>query len=137
VLLKELRIRRHAGPDNPMGSHALRLSNPTVLIHGTNRPWGIGTRNSHGCIRLYQKDISRLFGMVKRGTRVTIVNQHVKAAARGGRVYLEVHDCEDGRDPYPNALKVLQAKNLTSRVDLEKVREACRMRTGLLVDVSK
>ena len=56
------------GPDNPLGSRALRLSNRTLLIHGTNRPWGIGTRNTHGCIRLYEEDIARLFGMVEQGT---------------------------------------------------------------------
>jgi L,D-transpeptidase ErfK/SrfK len=125
------------GPDNPMGSHALRLSNPTVLIHGTNRPWGIGARVSHGCIRLFQEDIARLFGMIRRGTPVAIVNQPVKAADKGGRVYLEVHDNEDGRDLYGEALKVLEAKNLTSRVDLKKIRKASRERKGLLVDVSK
>jgi len=125
------------GPDNPMGSHALRLSNRTLLIHGTDRPWGIGTRSSHGCIRLYQEDIARLFGMVRRGTPVAIVNQPVKAAARGDRVYLQVHDYEDGRDLYSEALKVLKAKNLTSRVDLAITRKASRERTGLLVDVSK
>lgn len=48
------------GPDNPLGSRALRLSDRTLLIHGTNRPWGIGTRSSHGCIRLYEEDIARL-----------------------------------------------------------------------------
>jgi len=53
------------GPDNPMGSHALRLSKRNVLIHGTNRPWGIGARVSHGCIRLYQEDIAQLFGMIR------------------------------------------------------------------------
>jgi len=125
------------GPDNPMGSHALRLSKPTVLIHGTNRPWGIGARVSHGCIRLYQEDISRLFGMIRRGTPVAIVNQHVKAADRGGRVYLQVHDNEDRRDRYGEGLKVLEAKNLMNRVDLKKIRKATRERTGLLVDVSK
>ena len=125
------------GPDNPMGSHALRLSNPTLLIHGTNRPWGIGMRSSHGCIRLYQEDISVLFGMVKRGTPVAIVDQPVKAAARGDRVYLQVHDAWDGRDLYDEALKVLEAKNLESQVDLEKTRKATGARTGLLVDVSK
>lgn len=124
------------GPDNPMGSHALRLSNRTVLIHGTNRPWGIGARNSHGCIRLYQKDIARLFGMVRRGTEVTIVNQPVKAAVRGDHIFLEVHDYEDGRDLYGEALKVLEARNLASRADPVKIREACRERTGLLTDVS-
>jgi len=125
------------GPDNPLGSHALRLSNPTLLIHGTNRPWGIGMRVSHGCIRLHQEDIAHLFGMVKSGTRVAIVNQPVKAAAAGGRVYLEVYDDEGGRDLYSDALKVLGSKDLTGRVDLEKTRKACRERTGLLVDVSK
>jgi len=125
------------GPDNPLGSHALRLSNPTLLIHGTNRPWGIGERVSHGCIRLYQEDIALLFGMVRRGTRVSIVDQPVKAAAEGDRIYLQVHDYRDGRDLYREALEVLKAKNLASRVDLKKTQNACRERTGLLVDVSR
>jgi L,D-transpeptidase ErfK/SrfK len=125
------------GPDNPMGSHALRLSNPTVLIHGTDRPWGIGTRDSHGCIRLYQEDIARLFGMTRNGTLVSIVNQPVNAAAKGDRVFLEVHDYEDERDLYREAVAVLEAKDLTSRVDLEKARKAVQDRTGLLVDVTK
>ena len=94
-------------------------------------------RSSHGCIRLYPEDIVRLFGMVKRRTPVVIVDQPVKAAARGDRVYLQVHGVEDGRDLYDQALKVLEAKKMTSRVDLGKTRKACRERTGLLVDVTK
>ncbi len=126
------------GPENPLGSHALRLSNPTVLIHGTNRPWGIGARVSHGCIRLYQEDIARLFEMIQRGTPVTIVNQPVKAAAIGDRVYLQVQDYEEGgRDLYDEALKVLEAKNLTNQVDLMKIRKASQERTGLLLDISR
>lgn len=125
------------GPDNPMGSHALRLSDPTLLIHGTNRPWGIGMRSSHGCIRLYPEDIVRLFGMVKRRTTVVIVDQPVKAAARGDRVYLQVHGDGNGKDLYGKALKVLEAKHLDGRVDPAKIRKACRKRTGLLVDVSE
>jgi len=124
------------GPDNPMGSHALRLSKRTVLIHGTNRPWGIGSRVSHGCIRLYQEDIAELFGMIRRGAPVAIVNQPVKAAERGGRVYLQVHDNGDGRDLYAEGLKALESKNLTNRVDLKKIRKASRERKGLLVDVT-
>ena len=125
------------GPNNPMGSHALRLSDPTVLIHGTNRPWGIGNRDSHGCIRLYPEDIVRLFRTVRRGTPVTIVNQPVLTAVRGDRVYMAVHDYGDGRNLYFEALKVLEAKGLTSRVNLKMVRKAGRERTGLLVDISK
>jgi hypothetical protein len=61
----------------------------------------------------------------------------VKAVAKGDRVYLQVHDYEDGRDLYREALNVLEAKNLANRVDLKKTRMACRKRTGLLVNVSK
>lgn len=125
------------GPDNPMGSRALRLSNRTVLIHGTNRPWGIGTRNSHGCIRLYEEDITRLFGMVRIGTPVAVVNQPVKATAKGNRVFLEVHNSGDGRDLYREAMKRLKAKGLSARIDLDKVRRATTARNGLVVDVSK
>lgn len=49
-----------AGPDNPMGTHALRLSLPSVLIHGTDRPFAVGRKASHGCLRLYPR-ISRNF----------------------------------------------------------------------------
>jgi len=125
------------GPDNPMGSRALRLSNGTVLIHGTNRPWGIGTRNTHGCIRLYEEDIARLFGIVDNGTPVVVVNQPVKVAVEGDRVFLEVHDYGDGRDLYREAQRLLQAKGLADRIDPDKVRNANRERSGLVVDVSK
>ncbi len=125
------------GPENPMGSYALRLSNRSILIHGTNRPWGIGTRGSHGCIRMFEEDIVQLFYMVQRGTPVTIVNQPVKAAAFGSGVYLEVHSYGDGRNLYREALSVLKAKGLSDRVDVKKVRKVCRARRGLATDVSK
>ena len=52
--------------------------------------------------------------------------------AIGDRVHLQVQDYEEGgRDLYDEALRVLEVKNLTSRVDLEKTRNACRERTGL------
>ncbi|MGW8284175.1 MAG: L,D-transpeptidase family protein [Candidatus Deferrimicrobiaceae bacterium] len=125
------------GPDNPLGSRALRLSNGTLLIHGTNRPWGIGTRNTHGCIRLYEEDIARLFGMVDNGTPVVVVNQPVKVAAEGDRVFLEVHDYVGGRNLYRETQKLLNAKGLADRIDPEKVRTVNRERSGLVVDVSK
>jgi L,D-transpeptidase ErfK/SrfK len=80
-----------AGPDNPLGSHAMTLSLPGYLIHGTNKPAGVGMRSSHGCIRLYPEDIEALFGRVARGTEVRLVNQPVLAAWHGGQLYLEVH----------------------------------------------
>ena len=45
------------GPDNPLGNRAFYLTWPGYLIHGTNKPAGVGLRSSHGCIRLFPEDI--------------------------------------------------------------------------------
>lgn len=79
------------GPDNPLGAFAMTLSLPGYLIHGTNKPAGVGMRSSHGCIRLYPEDIEALFPRVARGTPVRIVNQPVLAGWRDGQLFLEVH----------------------------------------------
>jgi L,D-transpeptidase ErfK/SrfK len=79
------------GPDNPLGAYAMTLSLPGYLIHGTNKPAGVGMRSSHGCIRLYPEDIEALFSRVARGTAVRLVNQPVLAGWRDGQLYLEVH----------------------------------------------
>jgi L,D-transpeptidase ErfK/SrfK len=79
------------GPDNPLGKFAMTLSLPGYLIHGTNKPAGVGMRSSHGCLRLYPEDIEALFARVGRGTAVRIVNQPVLAGWRDGQLYLEVH----------------------------------------------
>jgi len=83
------------GPDNPMGSHALYLGFPTVAIHGTNKPYGIGRRVSSGCIRMFPEDISQVFGMVPVGTRVTVVDQPIKSAWIDDTLYLEVHPTQE------------------------------------------
>ena len=99
------------GPDNPMGAYAMRLTLPLYSIHGTNKPWGVGMRVSHGCIRLYPEDIEELFQQVKPGTPVHIVNQPYKIGRRGDRLYLEAH-------PYLEEDEELFAGNLTSVVKM-------------------
>jgi L,D-transpeptidase ErfK/SrfK len=89
-----------AGPDNPLGAYAMGLGIPGYLIHGTNKPIGVGMRVSHGCIRMLPEDIARLFPQVPVGTPVNIVNQPVKAGWYGGKLYLEVHP---GLEEYPNS----------------------------------
>ena len=79
------------GPDNPLGEYALRLDLPGYLIHGTNKPWGVGMRVTHGCVRLLPEDIEQLFREVKVNTPVQIVNQPVKVGWLDGVLYLEVH----------------------------------------------
>ncbi|MBF0212212.1 MAG: L,D-transpeptidase family protein [Magnetococcales bacterium] len=79
------------GPRNPLGTHAIYLSLPAYLMHGTNRPLGVGRRVSHGCIRLYPEDIIAFFPNVNPGDSVAIVNEPAKAGWRDGELYLEVH----------------------------------------------
>ena len=79
------------GPDNPLGTHALYLGFPEYLIHGTNKPFSIGMRVSHGCVRMYPEHIVELFELVKPETPVTLVHQGVKAGWTGDELYLEVH----------------------------------------------
>ena len=81
------------GADNPMGRYKMGLGIPggSYLIHGTNRPAGIGMQVTHGCMRLYPEDIEALYGMVPIGTPVTIVNQPYKWGWHEGRLLIEVH----------------------------------------------
>lgn len=87
------------GPDNPLGEHALVLDLPGYLIHGTNRPDGVGMRVSQGCVRMYPEQISHLIGQVQVGTSVRFVDQAIKLGEREGHLYLEVHPGGDGKLP--------------------------------------
>lgn len=83
-----------AGPNNPLGRFALRLGvgNGEYLIHGTSAPDSVGLRVSSGCMRMNAPDIKALFGQVRVGTRVQIINEPVKFAVEpGGKRYIEVH----------------------------------------------
>ncbi len=126
------------GPDNPMGSHALRLSKGTVLIHGTDMPWGIGKRVSHGCIRLYPEDIVDLFDRVPLGTRVMIIQQPVKAAASKGHVYLQVFKDDDlkGYDYFQQANMLLKMKGLAGMAHPDALIRTIHEKKGFPVDVS-
>ena len=79
------------GPDNPLGRHALGIGFRGYLIHGTNKPYGLGMRVSHGCVRMYPEDIASLFADVPVGTPVHIVNQPIKVGWRDGVLFMEAH----------------------------------------------
>lgn len=99
------------GPDNPLGRYALRLGYSRYLIHGTNKPFGVGRRISHGCIRMYPEDIEALFDKVSAGTKVWIIQQPYKLGRHGGRLFLEAHEpiTEPDRPPVDNLSQVLSA----------------------------
>ncbi|MDT8364119.1 MAG: L,D-transpeptidase family protein [Nitrosomonas sp.] len=80
-----------AGPDNPLGRYALYLGLPGYLIHSTNKPFGVGMRVTHGCIRMYPENIEALFSIIPAGTPVQIVNQPIKLGWLGKNLYIELH----------------------------------------------
>ncbi|MYM55389.1 L,D-transpeptidase [Thalassovita mangrovi] len=62
-----------AGPENPLGTHALYLSWTYYRIHGTHDTRKIGRRSSNGCIGLYNEHIAELFALTKVGTQVLLI----------------------------------------------------------------
>jgi len=84
------------GPDNPMGLHALKTGFGGIFIHGTNRPWGVGLRVSHGCLHLYPEDAAELFARVPVGTPVRIVDEPRVAAVLADPAAIAA-------EPYPYA----------------------------------
>jgi L,D-transpeptidase ErfK/SrfK len=77
------------GPDNPLGTRAMNLGWASYLIHGTNKPAGVGLRASHGCIRMYPEDIETVFDLIPVGTRVTVVNQPLLYRWHGDSLYVQ------------------------------------------------
>jgi L,D-transpeptidase ErfK/SrfK len=121
-----------AGPDNPLGQYAMRLSNPSYLIHGTNKPWGMGLPVSSGCIRMQPEGIEDLFGKVETGTQVTIVDQPYKLGWLGDDLYLEVHIDKEEKRQSPRSVipeSVATAEGL--EMDWKAVERAVSENTGL------
>jgi L,D-transpeptidase ErfK/SrfK len=121
-----------AGPDNPLGPYALRLSIPGYLIHGTNKPWGLGMQVSHGCIRMNNEGITELFPQVNEGTVVTIVDQPYKLGWLGDDLYLEVNVDNEAKRQSPRSVipeSVANAEGLS--IDWKAVERAVQENTGL------
>ena len=128
------------GPENPLGEYALYLSEPSYLIHGTNKPASIGLRASNGCIRLYPEDVERLFENTPVKTPVRIVNQPYLAGQRDGIVYLEAHTPfeESGTANWKKTYAKLKKIEKTSgnALDWKKVKEVVMEARGFPVPVS-
>ncbi|MFP3029187.1 MAG: L,D-transpeptidase family protein [Arsenophonus sp.] len=135
-----------AGPDNPMGLYALRLSygKGQYFIHGTNANFGIGLRVSSGCIRLRSEDIAALFYSIPVGTRVQVINEPIKYSKEpDGSYYIEVHqplskkEYDDSQTIpliYSNEFKAfLQQPD----IDQKLVAQAVSRRSGMPIRVNK
>jgi L,D-transpeptidase ErfK/SrfK len=89
-----------AGPDNPLGAYMFRLGWPSYLVHGTNKPYGVGMRSSHGCVRLYPEDIAILYDLIPLGTPLRVVNQPYLLGWQGDTLYVQAYGAleDDKRD---------------------------------------
>jgi L,D-transpeptidase ErfK/SrfK len=107
-----------AGPDNPLGRHKFTLGWATYLIHGTNKPYGVGLRSSHGCIRMYPEDVAVFFDMISPGTQVQVVNQPYVFGWHDGQLYLQAFGVleDDKRDWSKSRPKIL-SKTLNKRIE--------------------
>jgi L,D-transpeptidase ErfK/SrfK len=133
-----------AGPDNPLGRFALRLAIPGYLIHSTNKPYGLGMRVSHGCIRMYPEDIEKLFSRVRVNNPVHIVNQPVKLGWLADTLFVEVHppleeDEEHLRDLLRSTLELVHTEweRRPFVLDGAALKRAVEERLSIPVPISK
>lgn len=127
------------GPDNPLGRHAILLGLPSYLIHGTNRPDGVGMRASRGCIRMYPEDIESLYNRVPSNTQVNLIDSPFKAGwAADGTLYVQsfpqLEENVGDFEPIRNALEQVTAMSDENiEIDDELVRQAVESPDGSFI----
>jgi L,D-transpeptidase ErfK/SrfK len=138
-----------AGPDNPLGAYMFRLGWPSYLVHGTNKPYGVGMRSSHGCVRLYPEDIAILYDTVPIGTAVRVVNQPYLLGWHGDALYVQAYGAlEDDTRAWQNGPKSLLKKSgqtalwqriraHDAEIDWERARALSEAPRGVPVSVMK
>jgi L,D-transpeptidase ErfK/SrfK len=137
------------GPSNPLGDYAFRLGWPSYLIHGTNKPYGVGRNVSHGCIRLYPEDIKKLFSQVTVGTPVRVIDDAIRVAWIGDTLYLalppsraqmdEISENQPITPQVPPQLHeriVAAAGDRIGRIDWNAVSHAGETRSGVPVPIT-
>ncbi len=137
-----------SGADNPLGYYAMNLGWENFVIHGTNKPYSVGKRASHGCIRLYPEDIETLFKSVSAGTKVTVVDNHYKLGWHDNKLFLEVLPTQEQADtiakaktPKPLAVPELrdaikQITNNNSEINWNVVDEEESKRSSVPVEIT-
>lgn len=133
------------GPKNPLGAYSLKLGFAGYLIHGTDKPYGIGMRVTHGCMRMYPNDIETVFRTVPVGTTVRLVNEPFKVGLAEDRLMLEVHPALEEDAPkvlaeqFTTVVKLISpyAERYQLRVDWKALRAAVYQKTGVPVAVGR
>ncbi len=94
---KEMERVVYPGPNNPLGPFAIQLDLPGYFIHGTNKPFGIGTKVSRGCIRLDNDDLAKFIWEVPKYTPVHFIKESVKVGMQGEALFVELHLGEEAK----------------------------------------
>ncbi|MBB3229522.1 L,D-transpeptidase family protein [Halomonas stenophila] len=129
-----------AGPDNPLGTRKMRLGIPGYLIHGTNKPEGVGMRVSHGCVRMLPQDVEHLFDQIAVGTQVRLINESFKLGWSDGTLYVQAYPYLDDKQGtsiqrVTEALGQVDAsiEGLEYPVDYSRLREVVEIPGGMPV----
>jgi len=132
------------GPDNPLGQYALRLARAGYLIHGTNKPFGVGMRVTHGCVRMYPEDIELFYPEVPVGTAVHIVDQPVKIGWHLNTLFIELHPPleekqEDPEKMVETVMELLHTVWEQNPLDLDSaaLKEALEKQDGIPVAIGR
>src|SRR5262245_1758310 len=127
------------GPDNPLGDHWMTIGKTTYGIHGTNNRWSIGREATHGCLRLYNEDIAKLYARTPVGTRIRLVYEPVKLGVDAGAIWIEAHPDRYGREPdrLVHVLERLDALGLRASVDMAALRRAIEEARGEPIAVGR
>ncbi|MGZ4969126.1 MAG: L,D-transpeptidase family protein [Methylobacter sp.] len=129
------------GPHNPLGTRALYLDLPgEYRIHGTDidKINGIGMQITHGCVRMYPKDVEELYDLVAVGTPVYIVKQPIKVGWLDNVLYVEAHPDLEGEETtmdqrFAVALGLIQKNNNNQELpdfDQQALNKALKEQTG-------
>lgn len=134
-----------AGPNNPLGDYAMNFGWNGYMMHGTNAPQSVGSRASHGCMRMYDEDIEDLFNRVEVGTKVRVIYEPFKVGTKDGQLYLEAHELfedeyytnvHDDRDELLN--KTVAASNFSngSQINWNEAIELIKQTHGYPVNIT-
>jgi len=125
------------GPDNPLGDRWMTVGNTSYGIHGTNTPYSIGRLATHGCIRLYNDEMRRLFDRTASGTKIRLTYQTVKLGRRGDGLFVEAYPDVYNREPgrVGEVLLKLRELGLASYVDTELLQQVIKDGIGYPIQV--
>lgn len=126
------------GPENPLGDHWLGFTSQGHGMHGTNQPYGVGRRASHGCLRLYPEDIRELYDRTEVGIPVRIIYKPLKVGIQDGTLYVEAH--RDYRqkitDPLAEVERQVRLLGWREVLDRSSIARAVAESRGIPVPVS-